>query len=144
MRKMIYFDNAATTALAIELENKILDYLSIFGNPSSTHAFGRKAKAALEQSRRKIAHLIGAQPNELIFTSGGTEANNLALHSAIFDLGVTHVISSPIEHPAVFKTLENWQKQGKISWEILPVDNKGQLNLELLEKFCPIQKKKHF
>ena len=82
----VYLDNAATTPIASEVIEEIQPYLNnYFGNPSSTHAFGRKTKNAIEINRKKIADLIQAKNNEIIFTSGGTEADNMALRCAVFD-----------------------------------------------------------
>ncbi|MEO8588097.1 MAG: cysteine desulfurase family protein [Flavobacteriales bacterium] len=98
----IYFDNAATTPLDPEVLDAMLPYMrEHFGNPSAIHAYGRKTRAAVEQSRRKVAELLNCTPGEIVFTSGGTEADNMALNGAVRDLGVKHIISSPIEHHAV-------------------------------------------
>ncbi|HMC97709.1 MAG TPA: aminotransferase class V-fold PLP-dependent enzyme, partial [Flavobacteriales bacterium] len=100
--KRIYFDNAATTPLDPEVFDAMLPYMrEHFGNPSAIHAFGRKTRAAVEQARRKVAELLNCAPGEIVFTSGGTEADNMALNGAVRDLGVKHIISSPIEHHAV-------------------------------------------
>lgn len=103
----VYLDNAATTPMAkevIEAMTKVLQ--EQFGNPSSVHSFGREAKGVLEFARRQVAGYIGAEPKEIIFTSGGTEADNMAISAAIDDLGVTRIISSPIEHHAVGHCLD--------------------------------------
>ncbi len=100
--KRIYLDNAATTPLDPEVFEAMLPYMrEHFGNPSAIHAYGRKTRAAVEQARRKVAELLNCAPGEIVFTSGGTEADNMALNGAVRDLGVKHVISSPIEHHAV-------------------------------------------
>jgi cysteine desulfurase len=98
----IYFDNAATTPMRKEVITSISEVMEkCFGNPSSTHAFGRTAKTYIETTRKEIAKLINAAPQELIFTSGGTESDNMILHCAVKDLGVKRILSSPIEHHAV-------------------------------------------
>ncbi len=98
----IYFDNAATTPLDSEVFEAMLPYMrEHFGNPSAIHAYGRKTRAAVEQARRTVAALLNCAPGEITFTSGGTEADNMALNGAVRDLGVKHIISSPIEHHAV-------------------------------------------
>lgn len=98
----VYLDNAATTPMAKEVITAMTKVLEEqFGNPSSVHSFGREAKGALELARREVAGYIGAEPKEIIFTSGGTEADNMAIRTAVKDLGVTRIISSPIEHHAV-------------------------------------------
>lgn len=102
----IYFDNAATTPLAPEVKEEMLRQTDNFGNPSSIHHFGRKAKAVIEESRKKIAALLHCNTSEIFFTSGGTEADNLALYGALYGLQPNAVITSPIEHHAVLHTLE--------------------------------------
>lgn len=98
----IYLDNAATTAVAPEVFEAMVPYLtSYYGNPSSIHGFGRETRAAIERARRTVAGLLNCTPGEIIFTSGGTEADNMALSCAVRDLGVRHIITSPIEHHAV-------------------------------------------
>lgn len=100
--RSIYFDNAATTPLDPAVFEAMLPYMrEHFGNPSAIHAFGRRTRAAVEQSRRTVAHLLHCTPGEIIFTSGGTEADNMVLTCAVRDLGAKHIISSPIEHHAV-------------------------------------------
>ena len=98
----IYLDNAATTPLDPEVFNAMRPFmLEDFGNPSSTHSHGRKVRAAIESSRKKIAELLHCTPGEIIFTSGGTEADNAILQSSIQTYGIRHVITSAIEHHAV-------------------------------------------
>lgn len=98
----VYLDNAATTPMAIEVIDAMTDVMkNHFGNPSSTHAFGRDSKGVIEVARRKVAGLINALPKEIIFTSGGTEADNMAIACAVNDLGVTRIISTVLEHHAV-------------------------------------------
>ena len=91
----VYLDNAATTPIAPEVIEAMIPVLRDgFGNPSSSHSFGRKSKALLEVSRRSIAKHLNCQPSEIIFTSGGTEADNMALNSCVNEMGVTHIITS--------------------------------------------------
>ena len=105
--KSVYLDNAATTPIASEVIETMLPILKDnFGNPSSTHAFGRKVKNSLEISRRQIAKFINSEAGEIIFTSGGTEANNMVFHNAVNQLGVERIITSEIEHHAVGHTVE--------------------------------------
>ena len=100
--KHIYLDNAATTPLAEEVADAMVPVLrEVFGNPSSSHAVGRKAKALIETSRRDIASRLHCEPKSIIFTSGGTEADNLALRSAVTDLGCERIVTSAAEHSAV-------------------------------------------
>ena len=103
----VYLDNAATTPIAKEVITEITPYLTNhFGNPSSTHSFGRKTKNAIEITRKKVADLINAENSEIIFTSGGTEADNMAIRSSVHDLGVKRIITTKIEHHAVGHTAE--------------------------------------
>ena len=103
----IYLDNAATTQIRDEVISKMSEVLkSNYGNASSTHGFGRSSKSIIESCRKRIASHINALPSEIIFTSGGTEADNLVLRSCVKDLQVTHIITSKIEHHAVLHTVE--------------------------------------
>src|SRR5215213_6366896 len=109
----IYLDNAATTPLDPEVFEVMKPYmLEDFGNPSSTHSHGRKVRAAIESARKKIAELLNATPGEIIFTSGGTEADNAILRSAVSTYNIKTIISSPIEHHAVTHTVEHLGKKG--------------------------------
>jgi cysteine desulfurase len=132
--KKVYLDNAATTPVAKEVLDAMIPYLSgIYGNPSSTHAFGRESKAGLELSRRKIAKLINAKDSEILFTSGGTEADNLVVSNAVKNLGVKHVITSPTEHHAVLHPVENVDSLG-IKHSLVNVDGKGNVDLAHLSE----------
>ncbi len=130
----IYLDNAATTKIAPEVIEAMLPVLRDgFGNPSSTHSFGRKSKAILETSRRSIAKHINANPSEIIFTSGGTEADNIAINSAVSSMGVNRIITTSLEHHAVGHTASAAAKQFGVQVEIVDVDNKGNVDLNKLE-----------
>lgn len=130
--KRVYFDNSATTCVIPEVLEAMLPYFTeYYGNASSVHNFGQKARAAVEAARRNLAALIGADPSEVIFLSGGTEANNLALRGiaqAQADKG-RHIITSQFEHPAVLSTCAALERQG---WRItyLPVYDNGLVRLE--------------
>lgn len=139
----VYFDNAATTSLIPEVISAMTDAMHhLNGNPSSIHADGRNVRAAVEEARKTVARHIGAGIGEIFFTSGGTESNNMVLKNAVRDLGVQHIISSPIEHHAVLHTLENLQKYQNINVELLSVDEKGRINpAELAEKLAASGKK---
>ncbi|MFM8964517.1 MAG: cysteine desulfurase family protein [Sphingomonadales bacterium] len=129
----VYLDNAATTPVAPEVVEAMIPVLyEHFGNPSSTHAFGRQAKALIENSRRQIAQHLNCAPSEIIFTSGGTEADNMALHAAVTQLGVKRIITSAIEHHAVGHTAEALQHHQNIEVINLRLDAKGNINLEEL------------
>ncbi|HFB99693.1 MAG TPA: aminotransferase class V-fold PLP-dependent enzyme, partial [Phaeodactylibacter sp.] len=107
----IYFDNAATTPISeevIELMTGLMRTHS--GNPSSIHKEGREARTVVEQARKTIAHFFGASIGEIFFTSGGTESNNMILTSAVRDLGVKRIITSPLEHHCVLHTLDALKK----------------------------------
>jgi cysteine desulfurase len=131
----VYLDNAATTPLDPEVLEAMLPYMKQhFGNPSSIHSFGRETKAAIEQARKKVAGYFNVSPSEIFFTSGGTEANNTAIRCSIRDLGITHAITSPIEHHAVLHTLQELQKQGQVKLSMVDIDENGHVNLEHLEK----------
>lgn len=131
----VYLDNAATTPIAPEVIEVMLPVLNdVFGNPSSTHSFGRKAKALLETSRRSIAKHLNCQPSEIIFTSGGTEADNIALFSAVEMLKVTRIITSKIEHHAVGHTAQALQESKSITVEYVKLDAKGNVDLRHLEE----------
>ena len=102
----VYLDNAATTPLDPEVFEAMKPFmLEDFGNPSSTHAHGRIVRAAIESARKKVAELLNCTPGEIIFTSGGTEADNSIIRSATETYQLKHAITSPIEHHAVSHTL---------------------------------------
>jgi len=129
----VYLDNAATTAPYPEVFEAMKPYFTeVYGNPSSTHAIGRKARVAIEQARRSIAGHIGASANEIIFTSGGTEADNIFLQGMAPAVG--HIISSPLEHPAVLQTIAALAKSNlaDVSW--LDLEKNGQISIDSLKK----------
>ena len=131
----VYFDNAATTPIAKEVIEEIKPYLhTYFGNPSSTHSFGRKTRNAIEISRKKIANFIGAENNEIIFTSGGTEADNMALRCAVTDLKVQRIITSKIEHHAVGHTAECLKESHNIELVYLDTDEFGNPSINQLKE----------
>lgn len=135
-KKIIYLDNAATTPLDPRVLKAMIPYLKEnFGNASSIHFLGQKAKEALERSRETIANFIGAKKEEIIFTSGGTESNNLAIKGVAFanEKFGKHLITSVIEHHAVLEPCHWLEKRGfKVSY--LKVDKNGLVNLDDLEK----------
>ncbi len=130
--RRIYLDHSATTPVDPRVAGAMIPYLTEkFGNPSSVHHFGQEARAALERSRRQVANLIGARPNEILFLSGGTEANNLALRGlceAAESYG-RHIVTSAIEHSSLRGVCETLEKRG---WEVtrLPVYNTGIVELD--------------
>jgi len=131
----IYLDNAATTPLDKEVMKVMIEVMeSQFGNPSSIHAQGREARTIVEKARRTVAKLLHASPAEIFFTSGGTEADNMAIRCGIMDNQIKHAITSPIEHHAVLHTLEALEKSGVIKLSYVRVDSKGNVDLGHLEE----------
>ena len=133
--RTVYLDNAATTPIKKEVINKITSSMEqLYANASATYAIGRKAKASLEASRKQIALSIGVNASEIVFTSGGTEANNLILNTAVKDLEVRHIITSKIEHHAVLKTIDSLKESYSIKVTYLPVLPSGDICIHTLEK----------
>jgi cysteine desulfurase len=130
---MIYLDSAATTALDAHVKQAMIEAMDVYGNPSSTHDLGRKARIEIEKVRKLIADELHCSPGEIFFTSGGTEADNIALLCSVRDLGVKHIISSPIEHKAVLQTAQWLADRGEVQLTLLPVDEKGNIDLDDLE-----------
>lgn len=132
--KSIYLDNAATTAIRPEVLERMISVMqNTPGNPSSTHAYGRKAKSLIENARKSIAGMLNVTAGELVFTSGGTEADNLVLNSVVRDLGVKHIITSAIEHHAVIHVVEQLQKIYTIEVSHVDIQEDGSIDLEHLE-----------
>lgn len=130
--RRVYLDHSATTPVDSRVVAAMLPYLtSSFGNPSSVHLFGQEVRAAVDRARREVASLIGASANEIIFVSGGTEANNLAIRGLCetHTSGKGHIITSTIEHPSVRGCCDALEKQG---WEVtrLPVSDAGILSVD--------------
>ncbi len=139
----IYFDSAATTQIDEQVIEAMHDCMKDnYGNPSSTHSFGRKAKNTLETCRREIAEYFGAQPSEITFTSCGTEADNLAIKCAVEELGVTRIISSEIEHKAVLSMVKHIAKLHNIEVSYVTVNQKGEVDLTHLEELLSSSEKK--
>ena len=131
----VYLDNAATTALDPEVIKVMSDCMrDVYGNPSSSHNFGRKSRSIIEESRRKIAHQLNAESSEIFFTSGGTEADNMAIRGAVRDGGVKHIITSKIEHPAVLNTVNHLRLKKKIIVSYVNIDKNGAVDLSHLEQ----------
>ncbi len=130
----VYLDNAATTPMAPEVVAAMSDVLlNHFGNPSSTHSYGRSSKALLETARRNIAQHLNCASSELFFTSGGTEADNLACHIAVQELGVKRIISTSIEHHAVGHTVEMYRDRYNVQLHNLSLDAQGHIDLSELD-----------
>jgi cysteine desulfurase len=138
----IYLDNAATTALRPEVAAEMMSVLqSEYGNPSSSHSFGRSAKSKLELSRKTIAQLLNVSAQEIIFTSGATEANNWILENAILNLKVKRIITSKIEHHAVLHAVEFLEKEHQIKVDFVKIKSDGTVDvnhlIELLREEIP-------
>ena len=136
----IYLDYAATAPVLPEVLDAMLPFfMSQFGNPSGVHAFGRETRKAVEQARRRTAGLLGADSREIVFTSGGSESNNLAIKGAAYSLRTkgNHIVTSKIEHPSVLNTCRWLEKQGfRVTY--LPVDSCGTVSPEdVREAICP-------
>jgi len=131
----VYFDNAATTSLDPEVLEVMIDVMrKHYGNPSSIHAHGREVRTIVEQARKTVAKLLNCTPSEIFFTSGGTEADNTAIRCGMLDMGISHAITSKIEHHAVLHTLENLASKGLIHLDFVDIDNQGNVDLGHLEQ----------
>lgn len=131
----VYLDNAATTPLDPAVIEAMLPLMQQnFGNPSSIHSHGREVRSAIEKARKKVAEILNAAPAEIFFTSGGTEADNMAIVSSIQTHNLTHAVSSAVEHHAVLHTLEHLEKTGKIKLSLVNIDAKGHVDLNHLEE----------
>ena len=130
-----YFDNSATTKIKEEVLHEMLPYLSIeYGNPSSIYSIGRSAKRAIEEARKRVAELINCKPEEIYFTSCGSESDNTALKGIAYankEKG-KHIITSKIEHPAILHSCQNLEKKG-FEVTYIDVDKDGFINLESLK-----------
>ena len=132
---VIYVDNNATTQVAPEVMEEMLPYFhALYGNPSSMHTFGGQVEQKLREAREKVASLIGATPDEIVFTSCGSESDNTAIRSAIASYpDRKHIITTRVEHPAIKNLCEYLSKHGyRVTY--LPVDRQGRLNLDHLHK----------
>lgn len=131
----VYLDNAATTQLDPEVLAAMMPYLTDhFGNPSSIHGQGRPVRTAIEKARKSIASLLNTSPAEIFFTSGGTEADNTAIRCSLETFGITHAITSPVEHHAVLHTLEHLAQLGAVKLSLVNIDSKGNIDLNHLEE----------
>ena len=141
--EQVYLDNAATTPLRKEVADAMADVLmNEFGNPSSVHSLGRASKAMVESARKKIAGLFNVEASEIIFTSGGTEADNMIIKSCVRDLGIKRIISSRIEHHAVLHSIEELQKTFKVDVEFVNFQENGLVDMGHLENLLSSSKEK--
>jgi len=135
MSNRIFLDNAATTPLDPEVLTTMTEVMaSQFGNPSSIHAEGRQARALIEQARKTVANALNCSIGEIFFTSGGTEANNMTLKNSVRDLGVTRIISSPLEHHCVLHSLDSIVAAGAAKVQLVKIDGNGHVDLADLRK----------
>lgn len=131
----VYLDNAATTPLDKEVLKTIYEVMEgHYGNPSSIHAHGREVRTLIEKARKSVASLLHASPSEFFFTSGGTEADNMAIRCGIIDHGIKHAITSAIEHHAVLHTLQALESSGLIKLSYVKTDEKGTIDYQHLEE----------
>jgi cysteine desulfurase len=129
----IYLDNAATTKIHESVLSEMMPFLTDnFGNPSSIHEYGRKAKSAIEKSRKIVAKYLNASTAEIFFTSCGTESNNMVIKESAYSLGIKRIISSSIEHHCVLHSLDTMKKRG-VAVELLSPNEQGEIDLEQLE-----------
>lgn len=130
----VYFDNAATTPVDKEVLKAMYEVMETqFGNPSSIHSHGREVRTIIEKARKTVAGLLHGSPAEFFFTSGGTEADNMAIRSGILDHQIKHAITSRIEHHAVVHTLQALEKNGAVKLSYVNIDHKGNVDLQHLE-----------
>lgn len=138
----IYLDNAATT----QMDSEVIDAMThvmknIYGNPSSVHGFGRQARAEIEKARRKVASFLKVSPAEIFFTSGGTEADNMAILCSIRDLGVKRIITSKLEHHAVLHSVEAAEVKDHVDVAYVKLTGKGHIDLNHLEELLQSDEK---
>ncbi len=139
--KQVYFDNAATTQVRGEVVNRMTDVLrNTFGNASSSHSYGRSSKTLVELARKNIAKHLNVTAAEIVFTSGGTEADNLVLRSCVRDLGVKTIITSRIEHHAVLHTAEQLEKEYGVNIHFVDLDKQGGIDYNHLEELLKSSK----
>ena len=131
----IYLDNAATTPIAEEVVDAMIPMMrEHYGNPSSTHAHGRKVRGIIEEARGSIAKWLNCAPGEIFFTSGGTEADNLAIRGSVAKLGVKNLLSSRIEHHAVLHTVEELHHKQLVGLDFINLTNNGHINMNHLQQ----------
>ena len=132
-KKTIYLDNAASTALDERVLEAMLPFLrNSYGNPSAVHKHGREVRVAIEKARKSVANILQVSPGEICFTSGGTEADNMAITGAIETFSLKQIISSPVEHHAVLHTAEKCSKHMGVPLKLLEVDAQGNINIDQL------------
>lgn len=131
----IYLDNAATTPLSAEVIDAMVDVMKVnYGNPSSTHSFGQEAKILIENVRRSVADYLKVSPSEIIFTSCGTESNNMIIKSCVEHLNIERIITSPLEHKCVAETVLDMKKRRGVEVVYLRPNPEGDIDLDKLEE----------
>lgn len=139
----VYLDNAATTPLADEVIDAMVGTMKMnFGNPSSTHSFGQEAKILIENVRRQVADYLHVSPAEIIFTSCGTESNNMIIKSSVEHLGVQRIISSPMEHKCVSESVLDMKTRKGVEVSYIRPNEKGDIDLNKLEELLKASDKK--
>lgn len=139
----VYLDNAATTAIRPEVVDEMANVMrNVFGNPSSTHVFGREAKALIEMARKNIAQRLNVSPAEIYFTSCGTESNNTIIRSCVNDLDVTRIITSDMEHKCVQESIKDLEYRGKVEVIRINIQKNGDIDYTQLEELVKDQSKK--
>lgn len=140
--KKVYLDNASTTAIRPEVVQEMVKVMAEdYGNPSSTHSYGRSAKVLLESARKAIAKQVNANAQEIIFTSCGTEADNWVLRSAVKDLGVTRIITSKVEHHAVLHTVEALRRDYSVQVDYVKIGPEGEVDFTHLSALLDQEQK---
>jgi cysteine desulfurase len=139
--RSVYLDHSATTPTDPRVVEAMLPYFTeVYGNASSSHGFGRKAESAVEQARETVAGILNCQPSEIVFTSGGSESDNLAIRGAAWFMrhyaNKRHLVSAPTEHEAVGKTIKQLAQVMDFSHTLLPVDRYGAVQAEDFERAC--------
>jgi len=139
----VYFDSAATTQLRDEVIERMIEVMkNDYGNPSSTHSYGRTSKAIIENARKTIASYLNVTAAEIIFTSGGTEADNLIINSCVRDLEIKRIITSPIEHHAILHTVEQLRKDFNTEIVFVKINASGFVDYAHLEALLQDTSKK--
>ncbi|HAD79267.1 cysteine desulfurase family protein [Empedobacter falsenii] len=139
----VYLDNAATTAIRPEVVDEMAIVMkNVFGNPSSTHVFGREAKALIEMARKNIAQRLNVSPAEIYFTSCGTESNNTIIRSCVNDLDVMRIITSDMEHKCVQESIKDLEYRGKVEVIRINIQKNGDIDYAQLEELVKDQSKK--
>lgn len=141
--KKIYLDNAATTPLSEHVIEAMVEVMKVnYGNPSSTHSIGQEAKGLIEGVRRKVADYLKVQPGEIIFTSCGTESNNMIIKGCVSHLGVQRIITSPMEHKCVAEAVRDMKQRKNVEVVYIRPDEKGDIPLEKIEEALAASDKK--